>query len=151
MITDAVEMLDRHIKENTANGNMHPGENWYERDFREAENMIVRFSDLNWQGLKNIFADRSQIWQEACVFILGEANTEGSLSMLGDIFLRGTDGISCYSAIFLSAEDMRAIGESERELIRLRADELLQDDLYKNYGEHYQVTLETIREKLGSD
>lgn len=149
MNTDAVDMLDKHIKENTANGNMHPGENWYERDYRDAEGMVVRFSDLNWQGLKNIFGDRSQIWQEACVFVLGEAGTDGAVTMLGDIFLRGTDGISCYSAIFLSNEDLGMLGDSERELIRLRVNELLQGDLYKNYGDHYQVTLENIREKLG--
>ena len=151
MNTDAVDMLDRHIKENTANGNMHPGENWYERDYREAEDMVVRFSDLNWQGLKNIFGDRSQIWQEACVFVLGEASTDGAVLMLGDIFLRGTDGISCYSAIFLSDEDLGALGDSERELIRLRANELLQGGHYKNYGDHYQVTLEKIQDKLGPD
>ncbi len=147
--TDAVETLDRHIKENTANGNMHPGENWYERDYRDAEDMIVGFSDLNWQGLKNIFGDRSHIWQEACVFVLGEASTQGCISMLGDIFVRGTDGISCYSAIFISSEDLSKLGGPEQQLLRLRVKELLHNDLYKNYGEHYHVSLEKIREKLG--
>lgn len=146
--TDAVDMLDRHIKENTANGNMHPGENWYERDYRDAEDMVVRFSDLNWQGLKNIFGDRSHIWQEACIFVLGEARTDGSISMLGDIFVRGTDGIACYAAIFISQEDLSNLGDAERQQIGLRAQELLGDDIYKNYGDHYQVSLEKIHEKL---
>ncbi len=146
--TDAVDMLDRHIKENTANGNMHPGENWYERDYRDAEDMVVRFSDLNWQALKNIFGDRSHIWQEACIFVLGEARTDGSISMLGDIFVRGTDGIACYAAIFISQEDLSNLGDAERQQIGLRAQELLGDDIYKNYGDHYQVSLEKIHEKL---
>ena len=147
--TDAVEMLDRHIKENTANGNMHPGEDWYERDYRDAEDMIVRFSDINWQRLKNIFSDRSHIWQEACVFVLGEASTQGSVSMLCDIFVRGTDGIACYAAIFISQEDLSKLSDMERQQIGLRVRELLADDLYKSYGEHYSVSLEKIRKKLG--
>ena len=148
---DIVEILDNHIKENTANGNMHPGENWYERDYREAEDMVIRFSDLNWQGLKKIFGDRSHIWQEACVFVLGEASTQGSISMLGDIFVRGTDGISCYSAIFLSTEDLSGLGDGELVQLRMRVNELLEDDSYKNHGEHYYVSLEKMREKLGGD
>jgi hypothetical protein len=149
--TDAVEMLDRHIKENTANGNVHPGENWYERDYRDAEDMIVRFSDLNWQGLKNIFGDRSHIWQEACVFVLGEASTQGCISMLGEIFVRGTDGIACYAAIFISQEDLSKLSDSEQQQIGLRVHELLNEDLYKNYGEHYHVSLEKISEILGQE
>ena len=147
--TDAVDMLDRHIKENTANGNMHPGENWYERDYRDAEDMVVRFSDLNWQGLKNIFGERSHIWQEACIFVLGEARTEGSISMLGDIFVRGTDGIACYAAIFISQEDLSNLSDTEQQQIGLRVKELLVDDLYKNYGDHYQISLEKLDSKLG--
>lgn len=147
--TDAVDMLDRHIKENTANGNMHPGENWYERDYRDAEEMVVRFSDLNWQGLKNIFSERSQIWQEACIFVLGEARTEGSISMLGDIFVRGTDGIACYAAIFISQEDLSNLSDTEQQQIGLRVKELLEDDLYKNYGDHYQISLQKLHSKLG--
>ncbi len=147
--TEAVDMLDRHIKENTVNGNMHPGENWYERDYRDAEDMIVGFSDLNWQGLKNIFGDRPHIWQEACVFVLGEARTEGSISMLGDIFVRGTDGIACYAAIFISQEDLSKLSDTEQQQIGLRVQELLVDDVYKNYGDHYHVSLEKMHEKLG--
>lgn len=149
--TDAIEMLDRHIKENTANGNMHPGENWYERDYRDAEDLIVRFSDLNWQGLKNIFSDRSHIWQEACVFVLGEARTEGAISMLGDIFVRGTDGIACYAAIFISQEDLSKLSGAEQVQIGHRVNELLNEGLYKNYGEHYHVSLEKISEMLGQE
>ena len=37
---DATELLDKHLKENTANGNMHPGDNWYEKDYREAEDLV---------------------------------------------------------------------------------------------------------------
>lgn len=146
---DAVELLDRHLRENTANGNMHPGENWYERDYREAEDLLVKFSDLHWQGLKNIFGDRTHIWQEACVFVLGETSTPGSVKMLGDIFVRGTDGIACYAAIFLSDEDLGKLPEDAQKQIRLRVHDLLKDGLYRQYGDHYHITLEIIREQLG--
>ena len=146
---DAVELFDRHLKENTANGNMHPGENWYERDYREAEDLAVRFSDLHWHGLKNIFGERTHIWQEACVFVLGEANTSGSVKMLGDIFVRGTDGIACYAAIFLADEDLTKFNEDEQLQIRMRVHDLFENDLYRQYGEHYHITLDKIREQMG--
>lgn len=146
---DAIEYFDRHLKENTANGNMHPGEIWYERDYREAEDMVVKFSDLHWQGLKNIFGDRTHIWQEACVFVLGEANTAGSVTMLGDIFVRGTDGIACYAAIFLSAEDLSRLGVDEQQQIRLRVHDLFSDEKYRNHGDHYLISLEKMQEQLG--
>lgn len=145
---DTMEIFDRHIKEHTANGNMHPSEDWYEREYREGEDILMRFSDLDWHSLKKIFGNRTHIWQESCVYVLGETHTEGSASMLADIFIRGMDNISCYSAIFLSERNLDTFPEDIKEQIRLRAHELFKDSTYKQYGEHYRISLENIREKL---
>lgn len=141
---DATELFDRHIKENTANGNMHPGENWYEKDYREAEDIVWTFSDLNWHNLKKIFEERSHVWQEACVFILGETGTKGSIKMLTDIFTNGEDKIACYVAIFLSDHSLSEFTEDELSNITHRAQELLKDGKYKKYGDHYEVSLTKI-------
>lgn len=145
---DATEIFDRHIKEHTANGNMHPSENWYEREYREGEDLLMGFTDLDWHGLKKMFGGRTHIWQEACVYVLGETASEGSANMLADIFTRGMDNISCYSAIFLSELNLDTFPEDLKQQIRLRAQDLLKDDTYKRYGEHYRVSLEKVREKL---
>ena len=145
---DAVERLDRHIKENTANGNMHPGENWYEKDYREAEDIIWAFTDLNFHSLKKIFEERSQVWQEACVFVLGESSTTGSIKMLSDIFIEGGGKIACYAAVFLSGENLSGLPEEEKTKISSRLGELLEDEKYKQFGDHYQISLEKIRERL---
>lgn len=145
---DAAELLDKHLKENTANGNMHPGENWYEKDYREAEDLVWGFTDLNWHSLKKIFGERSHVWQEACVFILGESGSRGSIRMLTDIFINGEDKIACYVAIFLSDQNLDEFEGEERNGISHRVRELLEDERYKKYGDHYQVSLTHISSQL---
>ncbi|MEM7008975.1 MAG: hypothetical protein AAF462_07565 [Thermodesulfobacteriota bacterium] len=145
---EAAALLDKHIKENTANGNMHPSENWYEKDYREAEDLVWTFTDLNWHSLKKIFEERSHVWQEACVFILGESGSKGSVKMLTDIFVNGGDKIACYVAIFLSDQDFSEFTEDEISNISSRLIELVENDKYKKYGAHYQVSLDKISDKL---
>jgi len=145
---DATDLLDKHLKENTANGNMHPGENWYEKDYREAEDLVWGFTDLNWHSLKKIFEERSNVWQEACVFILGESNTAGSIKMLSDIFIDGGDKIACYSAVFLSDQNLSELPEDEKTKISSRLKELLEGDKYKQYGDHYQISLGKMQERI---
>ena len=145
---DATEQLDRHIKEHTANGNMHPGENWYERDFNDGAGILAGFTDLDWHSIKKMFGSRTHIWQEACVYVLGESDHEGSAKMLADIFIRGHDNISCYSAVFLSEQNLDTFPDDTKHQIRLRAHDLFKDGKYRQYGEHYRMSLEKIREKL---
>ena len=145
---DAVERLDRHIKENTANGNMHPGENWYEKDYREAEDIVWAFTDLNFHSLKKIFEERSQAWQEACVFVLGECDSPGSVKMLADIFTEGGDKIACYAAVFLSDQSLSDFPEDEVSKISSRLEDLLRDEKFKQFGDHYRVSLEKINTQL---
>lgn len=145
---DATQLFDKHLKENTANGNMHPSENWYEKDYREAEDLVRAFTDLNWHALKKIFEDRSHVWQEACVFVLGETGSNGSVNMLREIFVDGGDKIACYSAIFLSDQKLSQFAEDEISQISSRLNELLKDDNYKKYGNHYQITLEKMSEQI---
>lgn len=145
---DATQLFDKLLKENTANGNMHPSENWYEKDYRDAEGLVWGFTDLNWHALKKIFEDRSHVWQEACIFVLGETGSEGSINMLRDIFIDGGDKIACYSAVFLSDQNISQFADDEISKISNRLDELLKDDKYKKYGNHYQITLEKMSEKI---
>jgi hypothetical protein len=145
---ESTELFDRHLKEHTANGNIHPGENWYEKDFHEGEIILAEFSDLDWHSLKKMFGSRTHIWQEACVFVLGESDTQGSARMLADIFVRGQDNISCYSAVLLSELNQDTFTDETKRQIRLRAHELLKDGKYRQYGEHYRISLEKVREKL---
>jgi len=146
--SDAAELLDKHLNENTANGNMHPGENWYEKDYREAEELVWVFNDLNWHNLKKIFEDRSQVWQEACIFVLGESGATGSVKMLTDIFVDGEDKIACYVAVFLSEQNLSEFSTEDQGKIASRLGELLEDDKYKKYGEHYLFSLEKINSQL---
>jgi len=145
---DLVELLDKHLKENTANGNMHPGENWYEKDYREAEDLVWAFSDFNWHSLKKIFEERSHVWQEACVFVLGESGSNGSVKMMTDIFIDGEDKIACYVAVFLSEQNLSEFSPEERTKILNRVEELVQNDNYNKYGEHYVVSLEKIKSQI---
>ncbi|OGE20574.1 MAG: hypothetical protein A3J42_01740 [Candidatus Dadabacteria bacterium RIFCSPHIGHO2_12_FULL_53_21] len=145
---DGTELFDRHIKEHTANGNIHPGENWYEVDFREGDGILAGFTDLDWHALKKMFGNRTHIWQEACVYVLGESDYPGSANMLADVFVRGQDNISCYSSIFLSELNLDTFVDETKRLIRLRAHDLFKDGKYRQYGEHYRIHLEKIREKL---
>lgn len=145
---DLTELFDRHIKEHTSNGNATPGEEWYEEDYKSAAELLEEFNDLDWHVLKKMFGARSQIWQEACVFVLGNAGTEGSASMLADIFVRGHDAISCYAAVFLADENLDTFEEDVKRRIRLRAHDLFKDSSYREHGEHYRISLEKIREKL---
>lgn len=145
---DATELLDKHLKENTANGNMHPTENWYEKDYREAEDLVWGFTDLNWHSLKKIFEDRSHIWQEACVFVLGESNSTGSIKMLSDIFIDGGDKIACYTAVFLCDQSLADFPKDKKTMISHRLEEFLEDEKYKLYGDHYSISLEKMRERL---
>jgi len=140
--------LDKHLKENTANGNMHPGENWYEKDYREAEDLVWAFSDFNWHSLKKIFEERSHVWQEACVFVLGESGSNGSVKMMTDIFIDGEDKIACYVAVFLSEQNLSEFSPEERTKILNRVEELVQNDNYNKYGEHYVVSLEKIKSQI---
>ena len=146
--SDAAELLDKHIKENTANGNMHPGENWYEKDYREAEDLVWAFNDLNWHSLKKIFEERSQVWQEACIFVLGESGAAGSGRMLTDIFIDGEDKIACYVAVFLSEQNISEFSTEDQGKIQSRIAELLEDDNYKKYGEHYLIVLDKMYSQL---
>lgn len=146
--SDAAELLDKHIKENTANGNMHPGENWYEKDYREAEDLVWAFNDLNWHSLKKIFEERSQVWQEACIFVLGESGATGSVRMLTDIFIDGEDKIACYVAVFLSEQNISEFSTEDQGKIQSRIAELLEDDNYKKYGEHYLIVLDKMYSQL---
>lgn len=141
---DATEMLDKHLKENTTNGNMHPGENWYEKDYREAEDLIWGFTDLNWHSLKKIFEERSHVWQEACVFVLGESGSSGSIKMLANIFINGEDKIACYSSIFISDQNLSEFTEEEIAGISGRAQELLSDEKFAKFGDHYRISLDKI-------
>jgi hypothetical protein len=145
---DGTELFDRHLKEHTANGNIHPGENWYERDFRDGEHILGGFSDLDWHALKKMFGQRTHIWQEACVYVLGESGYAGSANMLADVFVRGQDNISCYSAVFLSDLNLDTFPDETKRQIRLRAHDLFKDGKYKQFGDHYRIHLENIREKL---
>lgn len=144
--TEATALLDKHLKENTANGNMHPGENWYEKDYREGEDLVWAFTDLDWHGLKKIFEDRSHVWQEACVFILGESGSEGAVRMLADIFIDGGDKIACYAGVFLSDQNISEFSQEQKTKISNRLNELLLDDKYKKFGDHYIISLEKIKE-----
>ncbi len=146
--TDAAELLDKHIKENTANGNMHPGENWYEKDYREAEELVWAFNDLNWHSLKKIFEERSQVWQEACIFVLGESGAAESVKMLKEIFIDGEDKIACYVAVFLSEQNLSEFSTEDQGKILSRLAELLENDNYKKQGEHYLFILEKIKSQL---
>ncbi len=145
---DAAELLDKHLKENTANGNMHPGENWYEKDYREAEDLVWGFNDLNWHSLRKIFGERSHVWQEACVFILGESGSKGSIGMLADIFINGEENIACYAAIFLSDQNLNEFEEVEKRGMSQRVRDLLENEKYKKYGDHYWVSLTQISSQL---
>ena len=145
---DAAGLLDKHLKENTANGNMHPGENWYEKDYREAEDLIWAFNDINWHNLKKIFEERSHVWQEACIFVLGESGSQGAANMLKDIFIDGEDNLACYVAVFLSEQDLSEFSQPDRTKISLRISELLHNSTYKKYGEHYVVSLEKISSQI---
>ena len=137
--------FDRHLQEKTSNGNLHPSDDWYERDYRDAEEILQAFNDLNWHGLKKIFAERSHIWQEACVFVLGEYDNDGSVRTLTEIFLDGSDKISCYVAIFLSVQDGTVFGDKKTQ-VAVRVEELIYDDNFKQFGGHYLVTLEKLRD-----
>ncbi len=145
---DATDMLDKHLKENTANGNMHPGENWYEKDYREAEDLVWGFTDLNWHSLKKIFEERSHVWQEACVFVLGESGSSGSIKMLTDIFINGGDKIACYASIFISDQNISGFSEDEKAGISSRIDELLLDEKFSKFGDHYRISLDKISSQL---
>ena len=148
MNLDATELLDKHLKENTANGNAHPSENWYEKDYRQAEDIVWGFTDLNWHALKKIFEDRSHVWQEACVFILGESGSSGAQMMLTDIFIDGGDKIACYAGVFLSEQKISEYSKDYKAKISNRLDELLEQEKYKKYGSHYIVSLERIRDQI---
>ena len=145
---DATELLDKHLKENTANGNMHPSENWYEKDYRGAEDLVWGFTDFNWHSLKKIFEERSDVWQEACVFVLGESGAEGSKRMLTDIFINGGDKIACYCAVFLSDLNISEFSEDEKTNITSRLNELYKGEKFQKFGDHYQISLEKIFEKV---
>ena len=145
---DATEFLDKHIKENTANGNMHPGENWYEKDYREAEDLVWNFTDLDWHNLKKIFENRSHVWQEACVFILGESGSKGSIKMLTDIFINCGDKIACHVAVFLSDQTLSELAQDERAKVATRIEELLADGKFKQFGDHYQTSLDKMKDHL---
>lgn len=145
---DATNLLDEHLKEYTANGNMHPSENWYEKDYRKAEDIVWGFTDLNWHSLKKIFEERSQVWQEACVFILGESGSKGAIKMLTDIFINGEDKIACHAGIFLSDQNIAEFTNTEKESISSRIQELLKDGKYKKFGRHYEASLNKISSKV---
>lgn len=148
MTLDATELLDKHLKENTVNGNAHPSENWYEKDYRDAEDIVWGFTDLNWHSLKKIFEDRSHVWQEACVFILGESGSSGAEKMLTDIFIDGGDKIACYASVFLSEQKIAEYSEECKLKIANRLNELLEDEKYKQFGSHYIVSLEKMMEQI---
>ncbi len=145
---DATGLLDKHLKENTANGNMHPSENWYEKDYRDAEDIVWGFTDINWHSLKKIFAQRSPVWQEACVFILGESGSKGSEKMLTDIFIDGEDKIACYAAVILSGQKNSEFSDQDQTKISSRLQELLTEEKYKKFGDHYRASLEKISEQI---
>ena len=146
-VVTAEEYFDRHLIEKTSNGNLHPSDDWYERDYRDAEDMLHAFTDLNWHGLKKIFAERSHVWQEACVFVLGECDNDGSVMTLTEIFLDGSDKIACYTTIFLSIQDAAVYSDNKTKVVA-RVDELMDNDNYKQYGGHYLVALEKLRALL---
>ena len=148
MNLDATQLLDKHLKENTANGNMHPGENWYEKDYRDAEDIVWGFTDLNWHSLKKMFEDRSHVWQEACVFILGESGSSGAEKMLADIFIDGGDKIACYAAVFLSEQQVADFSQGCKDKIASRSKELLKEKKYNKFGAHYQASLEKISKQI---
>lgn len=148
MNLDATELLDKHLKENTVNGNIHPSENWYEKDYRDAEDLVWGFTDLNWHSLKKIFEERSQVWQEACVFILGESGSSGAEKMLTDIFIDGGDKIACHAAVILAGQRSSEFSEDYKSKISSRLQELLAEEKYKEFGEHYRISLEKISKQI---
>jgi hypothetical protein len=145
---DSTGLLDKHLKENTVNGNMHPSENWYEKDYRDAEDIVWGFTDLNWHSLKKIFAERSHVWQEACVFILGESGSSGAENMLTDIFIDGEDKIACHAAVILSGQKISEFSDEDQTKISSRLEELLTEGKYKKFGDHYRASLEKISEQI---
>lgn len=145
---DATQLLDKHLKENTANGNMHPSENWYEKDYRDAEDIVWGFTDLNWHSLKKIFEDRSHVWQEACIFILGESGSSGAEKMLTDIFIDGGDKIACHASVILAGQRISEYSEEDKSKISNRLRDLLSEEKYKNFGEHYKISLEKICKQI---
>ncbi|MCA9808986.1 MAG: hypothetical protein KC473_01490 [Candidatus Dadabacteria bacterium] len=145
---EIAELLDRHIKENTSNGNAAPGKAWFEEDYARAAELLEEFNDLDWHVLKKTFGARSQIWQEACVYALGKTGTEGAAAMLADVFVRGHDAISCYAAVFLAEQNLDTFDEEVKRRIRLRAHDLFKDGVYREQGDEYRAPLEKIREKL---
>lgn len=148
MNLDATQLLDKHLKENTANGNMHPSENWYEKDYRDAEDLVWGFTDLNWHSLKKIFEDRSHVWQEACIFVLGESGSSGAKKMLADIFIDGGDKIACHAAVFLSEQRVADFSDDDKSKISNRLQELLDGEKYKKFGDHYKMSLEKISKTI---
>lgn len=145
---DITEILDRHIKEHTSNGNAGPGEGWYDEGYVRAAELLAEFNDLDWHVLKKMFGARSRIWQEACVYALGKTGTEGAAMMLADVFVRGHDAISCYASVYLAEENLDTFDEDVKRRIRLRAHDLFKDGAYREQGDHYRASLERIREKL---
>ncbi|MGB2693444.1 MAG: hypothetical protein WBC96_13205, partial [Thermodesulfobacteriota bacterium] len=148
MNLDSTQLLDKHLKEHTANGNMHPSENWYEKDYRDAEDIVWGFTDLNWHSLKKIFEDRSHVWQEACIFILGESGSSGAEKMLTDIFIDGGDKIACHAAVILAGQRISEFSEDDKSKISSRLGELLGEEKYKKFGAHYQISLEQISKQV---
>jgi hypothetical protein len=88
------------------------------------------------------------VWQEACVFVLGESGSIGSVNMLTDIFIDGEDKISCYVAVYLSDQKISEFSQDDQTRISKRLDDLLSEGRYKKYGDHYLVSMEKIKSQL---
>ena len=89
--------------------------------------------------------------QEACVFVLGESGAEGSKRMLTDIFISSEDKIACYCAVFLSDLNISEFSDDEKTKIISRLNELYQGEKFKKFGDHYQISLEKIFEKIQAE
>ena len=82
------------------------------------------------------------------MFILGESNTKGSVKMLSDVFIDGGDKIACYAAVFLSDQSFSELPEDEKTEISSRLKDLLKDEKFKQFGDHYRICLEKMRDML---
>ncbi len=143
-----IEMLDMHLKAATYNGNSHPALDWYDGEYREGLEIADGLSELEWFSLRKVFLDRPYLWQEACVYVMGHCEDGGATGMLLDIFKNCPERIACFASVYLYEREFGVIEDSEREIVRTRAEELITDEVWKSFTELYLEALEGIRDRV---
>ena len=114
MIEELDELMKFYDNDNSVISNY-----WYDEGIEEANEILQKFTDDEWNRLILSLPSRSVIWKKRFVYCLTDTNNMNHLKALLSIIKTDNEELFCIAISFLNQFDLKDIPEKEEILNRI--------------------------------